>query len=144
MLASDVICVYLANLMFNEPKDDGVQGWTACGLVVKNRVLAGWENGDWVAVIKNHDKYSANPPETPRALTWGDPIRDDKFRRCLAIATNIYQGLEKDITQNALRFGRLDQCSEDFKTKIVQPKDPTTGLQLHPRVAQIGKQSFFR
>lgn len=144
MLAADVICVYLGNLMANEPKDDGILGRTACGLVVRNRILAGWESQDWVAVIRNHDKYSANPPETPRVMSLGDPIRDDLFRRTLAIATNIYQGLEKDITCGSLRYARMDQCSEDFANRIIRPKDPLTGLQLHPRVATIGKHSFFK
>jgi hypothetical protein len=130
--------------MWNEPKDDGVLGWTGCGLIVRNRVLAGWEGGDWVALIRNHDKYSDNPSQPPRVISLGDPIRDDRFRRCLAIAANIYQGLEKDITFGALRCSRLDQCSEDFADRIIRPKDPLTGLQLHPRVATIGKRSFFK
>lgn len=140
MLASDVVCVYLANLMFNEPKDDGVQGQTACGLVVRNRVLAGWEGGDWVSLIKNHDKYASQPRKEPMVL--GNPIQDDKFRRCLGIATNIYSGLEKDITYGALRYGRLNECTEEFKIRVVQAKNPM-GLPLFNRVAQIGKQSFF-
>ena len=144
MLASDVICVYLANLMWNEPKDDGILGQTACGLMVRNRVLAGWDGGDWVAAVRNYDKHTANPPAALRALVFGDPIRDDKFRRVLAIATNIYSGFEKDITYGALRCARLDQCGEEFAAKIVQPKDPFTGLQLHPRVAQIGLRAFFK
>jgi hypothetical protein len=144
MIASDVIVVYLANLMWNEPKEDNFLGMTACGLVVRNRILAGWDGADWIASIRNFDKYSANPPVSPRVLEFGDPIRDDRFRRCLAIATNIYSGFEKDITYGALRYCRLDQCSEDFKNRIVRPKDSISGLQVHPRVAQIGLQSFFK
>lgn len=148
MLAADVICVYLAQLMFNEPKEDGVLGWTVCGLVVRNRVLAGWEGADWIALIDNHDKYSGNPPMTPRVLRRGDPVRDDKFRRCLAIAVNIYQGLEKDITKNALRYARLDKCSEEFAEKIVRPQklNPENGCmeQVHARLGQVGLQSLFK
>lgn len=144
MIASDVVCVYLANLMWNEPKDDGILGQTACGLMVRNRVLAGWDGADWFASIRNYDKYSATPSATPRPLVWGDPTRDDKFRRCLAIAVNIYGGMEKDITMGAVRCARLDQCGEEFIAKIVQAKDPNTGMQVHPRVAQVGLRAFFR
>ena len=143
MLASDYIVCMLGNLMFNEPKDDGIQGMMACGLMVRNRVLAGWDSGDWIAAIRNYDKYSANPPASPRVLEIGDPIRNDLFRRVLAIANNIYQGLEKDITYGALRCARLDQCSEEFATKIVRPKG-ADGLQVHARIAQIGLRSFFK
>jgi len=134
----------LANLMFNEPSADGIQGMTACGLMVRNRVLAGWDSGDWITAIKNYHRYDANPTIEPKTPEIGDPIRNDLFRRCLGIATNIHQGLERDITFGALRCARLDQCSEDFANKIVRPKDPLTGLQLHPRVAQIGLRSFFK
>lgn len=143
MLASDFIVCMLAQIMFNEPKEDGFQGMTACGLLIRNRVLAGWDNGDWISAIRNYDKYSGNPPDAPRVLEIGDPIRDDKFRRCLAIATNIYSGLEKDITYGALRCARLDCCSDEFAIKIVRPKG-ADGLQAHPRVAQIGLRSFFK
>lgn len=144
MLASDYIICALATLQLNEPKDDGILAYTCCGLLVRNRVLAGWDGGDWMKAIQDYDKYTGNPPKTPRVLKWGDPIRDDRFRRCLGIATNIYEGREKDITFGALRGARLDQCSEEFAEKIVRPKDPLTGLQLHPRVAQVGKSSYFK
>ena len=143
MLASDYIVCMLGNLMFNEAPQDGIQGMTATGLMIRNRVLAGWDSGDWILAIKNFDKYSANPSASPRVLEIGDPVRDDKFRRVLAIANNIYQGLEKDITYGALRAARLDQCSPEFAAKIIKPKG-YDGLQLHPRVAQIGLRSFFK
>jgi hypothetical protein len=145
VLTSDVVIVYLANLMFNEPKDDGVSGHRACGLVVRNRVNAGW--GDWIQVIRDHDKYSADPGAAPRAMVLGDPIRDDVFRRCLEIASNIYSGMEKDITKGALRYARLDRCSEEFANKIIRPtkmnaENGCTEL-VHNRVATVGLQTFF-
>jgi hypothetical protein len=144
VLASDYVIAILANAMWNERSQDSILGMTACGLVIRNRVLAGWESGDWIANIKNYPKYDANPATEPQIPEIGDPIRNDLFRRCLGIAANIYSGLERDITFGALRAARLDQCSEDFANKIVRPKDPLTGLQLHPRCAQIGLRSFFK
>ncbi len=144
MIASDYIVFALSTLMFNEPKDDGFLGMTTCGLLIRNRVLAGWEGQNWLKLIQDYDKYSANPPSLPRVMVWGDPIRDDKFRRCLGIANSIYEGREKDIIFGATRACRLNECSEEFANKIVRPKDPLTGLQVHPRVAQVGQSSFFR
>jgi hypothetical protein len=148
VITSDVIIIYLANLMFNEPATDGVLGQRACGLVVRNRVNAGW--GDWVKMIQEHDKHSANPPKTPgdrRVMEMGDPIRDENFRRCLEIAANIYNGIEKDITKGALRYARLDKCSEEFAEKVVRPTrvNPENGCTelVHNRVATIGQQQFF-
>jgi Cell Wall Hydrolase len=148
MITSDVIVVYLANLMFNEPTADGVLGQRACGLVVRNRVNAGW--GDWIKMIQEHDKYSANAPTSlsdRRNMVIGDPIRDENFRRCLEIAANIYNGIEKDITKGALRYARLDKCSEEFAEKVVRPTrvNPENGCTelVHNRVATIGQQQFF-
>lgn len=141
MVPSDYIICSLATLMYNEPKDDLLLGYMACGLVVRNRKLAGWHGGDWMTVIKNHDKYSASQYSQPRALTFGDPNRDDWFRRCLAKAEMIFNGTERDITANhegkgALWYGRLDTCSEWFKENIVRSTD-------HPMIATVGLQKFF-
>jgi len=145
MIASDYTVCALATLMFNEPKDEGILGATACGLVIRNRVLAGWESQNWLAVIQNHDKYATEPE---RVLRLGDHIRDDYFRRCLAIATNIFEGRERDITCGALRYCRLDQASEKFVNTIVRPTriNPENGAteQIHPRVATIGKRQYFK
>lgn len=145
MIVTDVIVTYLANLMFNEPKDDGVSGQRAAGLVVRNRVNAGW--GDWIQMIRDFDKHNSRPHDGPRQMALGDPVRDEGFRRCLEIAANIYNGVEKDITKGSLRFCRLDQCSEEFANKIVRPTrlNPENGATelIYNRVATIGKQTFF-
>lgn len=146
MLASDCIVIYLANLMWSEQESDSFAGMTGCGLVVRNRILAGWESQDWVSLIQNHYKYHANPSEQ-KMWQLGDPIRNDRFRRCLAIASNIYEGREKDITFGATRYADLNTCSEDFANKIVRPtKTLENGCVelIHNRVAQIGKRTYFK
>lgn len=143
MVPADYVVSALATLMFNEPKDDGLPGMIACGLIVRNRVLRGWEGGQWLKLIQNHDKYSANTLDIPRVLVFGDPSHDTIFRRCLGIAESIYLGRERDITADpegngSLWYGRLDKCSDWFRDNIVrQPQD-------HPMIATIGLQKFFR
>lgn len=152
MTPADYIVSCLATRMYSEPKDDGLLGFTAAGLVIRNRVMAGW--GPWLTLITNHDTYSAKP-DAPRTLVFGDPDHDTIFRRCIGIAENIFGGREKDITEGALWYGRLDDCSEDFKEKIVRPpriiddpdypqRDQAREIQAHPMVAKIGRQMFFK
>ncbi len=151
MTASDYIISCLATRMYSEPKDDGLLGFTAAGLVIRNRVMAGW--GPWLTLITDHDKYSAKPDE-PRILRFGDPDHDTIFRRTIGIAENIFGGREKDITEGALFYGRLDDCSEDFKERIVRPRKITDDSEfanresqefaIHPMVAKIGRQMFFK
>lgn len=152
MVPSDYLVCSLATLMFNEPKEDSLLGFTACGLVVRNRVLAGWEGGNWLRLISKHDSYSASAfakasadlSAPLRVLVFGDPHHDSIFRRCLGVAENIYAGREKDITEGALWYGRLDACSEGFKENIVRPTNLVTGLQEHAMVSKIGLQMFFQ
>jgi hypothetical protein len=138
MIASDYTISNLATLMANELPDDTLLGFTAAGLVLRNRVLAGWDGADWLVLNSKHDRYSANPPSVPRVLKLGDPHRDVMFRRVLAIAESIYIGRERDTTEGALYYGHLNDCSEKFKTDIVRQ------MVSHPMVATIGGQAFFR
>lgn len=144
MVPTDYVVSCLATLMFNEPAEDALMGYTLCGLIVRNRVLAGWEGGPWLTLISKHDNFSANPPETPRVLKFGDPQHNTVFRRTLAVAENIYNGREKDISEGALWYGRLDTCSDNFKETIVRPRNITTGLQEHAMVAKVGAQMCFK
>lgn len=137
MLPSDYVVSALATLMYNEPHDDLVLGMTLCGLVVRNRVLAGWESGQWLRLIEVHDKYRFDG-KPPRVLKFGDPHHDLLFRRCLAIAENIYNGKERDISEGALWYGRLNECSDEFKEKICRQ------MSDHPMVATIGRNACFR
>lgn len=143
LLAPDVVTIYLGLLMWNQSHEDAFLGMTVCGLLVRNRVLAGWHGQDWIANMREYDKYSANPPKEPKPWTLGDPIRDDKFRRCLGIASSIYSGHEKDITCGGLRCCKLNECSDEFKEKIIRPVDPT-GQPVHARVAQVGQLAIFK
>ena len=143
MVPSDYCISALATLMWNESHEDKILGMQVCGLIVRNRVLAGWESGQWLTLISNHDKYHLRGDSEPRVMKLGDPHHDDMFRRCLAIAENIYNGRERDITADhegngALWYGKLNECSEEFKEKIVRQ------MQAHPMISTIGRISCFR
>jgi hypothetical protein len=142
MIPSDYVVSQLATLMWNESHDDLLLGMTVCGLIVRNRMLAGWENGQWLKLIEKHDFWHFdNSPA--RVLKFGDPHNNQLFRRCLAVADNIYNGRERDITADpfgsgALWYCRLSDSSEEFREKII--RDPTN----HPMIATIGRTSCFR
>lgn len=142
MVPSDYIVSALATLMWNESHDDLLLGMKVCGLIVRNRMLAGWEDGQWLRLIEKHDFWNFDD-KPARVLKLGDPHNNQLFRRCLATAQTIYDGKERDITadwegKGALWYCRLNECSPEFAEKIVrQMKD-------HPMVATIGRQSCFR
>jgi hypothetical protein len=143
MQASDYVISQLATLMFNESHEDLLLGMTLCGLVVRNRMVAGWEDGSWLRLMQKHDSFHFPADKTPRALKLGDPHHDMLFKRCLAVAENIYLGRERDITADikgngALWYGRLNICSEEFKEKIVRR------MADHAMIATIGRNACFR
>ncbi len=138
MQASEYFISALATLMFNESHEDLLLGMTLCGLVVRNRMVAGWEDGNWLRLIQKHDTYHFPADKSPRALKLGDPHHDMLFKRCLAVAENIYHGRERDITEGALWYGRLNACSEEFKEKIVRR------MSDHAMIATIGRNACFR
>jgi hypothetical protein len=138
MVPSDYVISALATLMYNESHDDLLLGMTLCGLVVRNRVQAGWENGQWLQLITKHDLYHFPVDNSPRVMKLGDPHNDQIFRRCLATAESIYSNRERDITEGALWYCRLNECSDEFKEKIVRQ------MPNHPMVATIGRNSCFK
>jgi hypothetical protein len=138
MTPSDYVVSQLANLMWNESHEDLLLGMTTCGLIVRNRMLAGWENGQWLRLIAQHDTYNFPVDKAARVLKLGDPHNDQLFRRCLAVAENIYSARERDITDGALWYGRLNECSEEFKEKIVRQ------MNQHSMVATIGRNTCFK
>ena len=138
MVPSDYVISALETLMYNETHEDLLLGMTVCGLIVRNRVLAGWENGQWLRLIIQHDQYHFPEDNSPRVMKLGDPHNDQIFRRCLATAENIYNGRERDITEGALWYCKLNECSEEFKEKIVRQ------MQNHAMIATVGRRSCFK
>lgn len=118
MVPSDYIKSALADLMWNDWKEDSFPGMICTGLLVRNRVLAGWNGGDWLINIEKFDAEGGDR-KMPREVRHGDPNRDMLFRRCLALAENIYEGREKDITMGGKWASRLDQCSDAFKKGVI-------------------------
>jgi spore germination cell wall hydrolase CwlJ-like protein len=139
MTTPDFIKAMLAVLMWREDSGDGVQGMTAVGLVVANRVRAGWNGGDWCAVMAAHNQFSSMVIEgDPNTIRWPD-TRDPKFQLVLGKVDTIYDGTEYDTTDGALYYANLSTMNSAwFRTNIVAKPEE------HPRVGTVGAQTFFR
>lgn len=137
MTISDYIKGMLATLMWREDRSDGLQGMTAVGLVVRNRVRAGWNGGDWCAVMAAHNQFSSMVIiGDPNTVVWPD-TRDPLFQKVLVKVETIYDGTEPDITGGALYYANLAVADSPwFLRNIVQSDE-------HPRIGTVGKQTFF-
>jgi spore germination cell wall hydrolase CwlJ-like protein len=134
---SDFTKSLLAILMWREDSSDGLQGMTAVGLVVRNRVLAGWNGGDWCQVMEAHNQFSSMViVGDPNTIRWPDP-RDPKFQAVLRKADSIFDGSEFDITGGAKYYANLSTANSTwFSINIIQSAD-------HPRVGTVGQHTFF-
>jgi hypothetical protein len=151
MLPSDYVVSALADLMWAD-QEDGTAGMIARGVMVRNRVRAGWHGGDWLKNIEDFNPESFSPPIDGRFVKLGDPYRSKLFVYILGQASAIYEGRDMgspsvpgpdgkmhggDMIGGALWSARLDQCSAEFAEKIVRGHN-------HERVAQVGLRSFFK
>jgi hypothetical protein len=94
--------------------------------VVRNRVTAGWHDGDWVRTVWG--LISA------RHRTWGEPpdVRDPLFMPLLQVVDSIYDGTRADkLTDGALGYFKN---TEHFGAL----------LESAQRVAQIGQLTFYK
>jgi Cell Wall Hydrolase len=138
MTTEDFIKALLAILMYREDSSDGIQGMTAVGLVVRNRVKAGWNGGDWCAVMEAHNQFSSMVIlGDPNTIRWPE-TRDPLFLSVLVKTATIFDGTEPDITDGALYYANLSvPVGAWFLQNIVQ--NPAA----HPRKGTVGQQTFF-
>lgn len=120
--------------------------------VIRNRLDAGWEGGDWLKIIHNAPVHAANNIEEMDFRSYVD-IWSQDFRWLHDRCEQIYEGrLEDEITasadpkkafgsghsQRALFYGSLQSLTRQwFIEKIVScPAE-------HPRLADAGTVTFF-
>lgn len=103
--------------------------------VIRNRYRAGWQGGNWLALVQNADSISAciYPPSKP-------DLSNLDFRKALATVDDIYSGFAADLlTEGALYYGELNKIENPwFLEKICRD------LENHPMVATVGNVSFFK
>ena len=156
MLAADYIKAQLATTAWRDGGHEGINGASAVALVIRNRVRAGWFNGDWLAVLSHHQDYAA--VHNPYSHELPDP-RNYGFGRLLQEIDGIFSGTREDdiLTPNqtlmgpvvtfdnqparpvALYYGQLDDPNlrEWFLESISRNTDS------HRLIASVGSLSFF-
>jgi hypothetical protein len=118
----------------------GVDPMLAVAQVLKNRVDAGWDGGDWLRVIEHAPEYIGTIQ--PTNIVHIDP-RDGNFRALLGRIDEVYYGTADDANVNnesgkALYYAELHNINRDwFQERIL------SDLESHPRLASVGQLTFF-
>jgi hypothetical protein len=117
----------------------GVEAMLAVAQVLKNRVDAGWQGGDWRRVIWNAPIYRGTIQPTNFDV---DP-RDGNFRDLMSRIDDVYHGTADDTNVNngsgkSLYYAELHNINRPwFREHILDD------LESHPRLASVGQLTFF-
>ena len=116
----------------------GVESMLAVAQVMKNRVDAGWEGGDWLRVIESApDKRGTEQPHIHINA------REGNFRELLRRIDDVYYGVAEDDNVNndsgkSLYYAELHNINREwFQERILDD------LDTHPRLATVGQLTFF-
>ena len=119
----------------------GVEPMLAVAQVIKNRVDAGWQGGDWLRVIETAPEHrgTVQPMHTHRC----DP-RDGNFRELMRRIDDVYYGVADDDNVNndsgkSLYYAELHNINRDWFTEHI-----LSDLESHPRLATVGQLNFLR
>jgi len=152
MRSDHFIIGQLARISYIDGYSDGLNGMLGVAFVIRNRIRAGWWNGDWSEVLSHHKDYSCRIENMPDIIP--DP-RNHSFSRFLMQVDGIFSGATDDFVTIkpsgevnylfkeqrppvALYYARLNEITnEKFMNDI--PRRP----DLHPLIAQVGGLSFF-
>lgn len=141
----------IADFAYQEASHFGsVNQMLAVACVIRNRVKAGWQGGDWIEVLAHAREVSAIEAMAPRPYAMSDP----NFRQLLVAVEEIFYGTFRDTLtgggvlkatdpgglyyMDSLYPDRGANLRPWFKSKILD--DQTN----HPRIAQVGMLYIFR
>ena len=127
----DFIKSQLLAYLWRFRKLESLNGMAAIGCTLRNQVLSGWFNGDWLSVLKSAiEKAAFTEIEFP-------DFRDPLFSRLVWKVESIFDGSIEDLSAGAKFWCHLPTVSEEFKKAILQQP------QEHPRLANVGGLYFF-
>jgi hypothetical protein len=106
--------------------------------VIRNRVRAGWYDGDWLSVMEHAHEPAGNEPTTHAPID----INNRNFQALMRDVEDIYYATAEDDTTRAvgssLYFQHIDRPPRQwFIDNIVRPS------ANHRRVTHIGSIVFF-
>lgn len=113
----------------------GADKMIAIAHVLRNRVAAGWQGGDWMAVLENAAQNRAKVPPPLAGLD----LRNGSVKAFLQAVDDIYAGAEEDeLTGGALYYADLHDITNSWFLENIA-RDPIN----HPRTATVGLTAFF-
>ena len=123
---------------WREMRGEGINAMLAVVFVLRNRAKAGWNGGSiYQNAIKLNQVSSMSVLGDKNTIKYPD-IRDPDFQTLLHKIDAIYEDVPDMITSGAKYYAVLTDATSGwfFENIVNKPLE-------HPRVAQIGKTTFF-
>lgn len=112
----------------------GTDNMCAVAHVLRNRIQAGWQGGDWMRVLEDAGAKTGTIVDPPQVN-----LHDMGVRIFLSRVDDIFAGREPDMVSGALYYAELHNIKREwFKRNI------TSQPEAHPRVATVGAVAFFK
>lgn len=125
----------LALCMWREARGEGLEGMTAVGLVIQNRVRR-W-NQSWSSVIVGKNQFSSmTVPGDSQLVVW--PTNETLFQQAYMKAWDIFKGECPDITNGALYYAYLPNVTSGWFLREIISKSAE-----HPVLAKVGRHTFY-
>ncbi len=141
MTADEFIKGIAALLAWREEELNGVNGMLSVLFVVRNRVKAGWNGGDWGKIIEGHNQFSSMTVLGDKRTVAYPDVREPSFQRVLQEIDAIYSGETADtLTNGALYYYNrgpgVTPGGWFERTILANPK-------RFPRTATVGSTIYF-
>lgn len=157
MLGENFIKAQLCLQAYRDAASDGVDGMLACAFVIRNRVRAGWQGGDWTAILSHHRDYAAS--NLPPQFDLPDP-RNFAFSLLLQQIDGVFSGATEDaitspnstlLTTGAIvSFGSTTKPVALYYGRLNDPNlrpwfldSISRDTENHHMIASVGSLSFF-
>lgn len=155
MLGEHFLKSQLALTAWRDGKDDGLSGMLGVCFVIRDRVRAGWYNGDWLSLLAHHREYSWTDAPYSDELP---STRNYAFDLLLKEIDGVFAGTrENDVTQpqEALStvFQFQNMAAKPVALYYARLSDPqirpwfveniSRVVDKHRLIASVGSLSFF-
>lgn len=140
MIGADFEKAIVALACWREMRGEGVNGMLSVAFVLRNRAKAGWFHGSIYENVIAHNQFSSMTVEGDHNTDEFPDTREPQFQTLLQLLDEVFDDSRIDnLTNGALYYAVIqDSTSGWFKHNILDKPDE------HPRVAQLGKTTFFK
>lgn len=149
MNSDDFTKAHLAWRAWFDGRQDGLAGMLSIACVFRNRARAGWQNGDWLAILLDYQRTAADESTVYHVLSGGFPLiafphlREPDFERLLRRIDGIFEGMEPDTPEIVEGPPPLYYCSMASALRPWFLENICRKPDQHPRVGQVGQLVLF-